>query len=129
MCRGIAAGIAGIWIKNNGIYRKISLIELWDIVLLQNLHWGGTKLGYSSYLQAIVYSLNLFEPDVINCVPCLNKGQEIHGEVERVAMLQANHYVDRTLVEIYGKCGFLVKAKKFFSSFHARCAVKCEVGS
>ncbi|KAI5081006.1 hypothetical protein GOP47_0004189 [Adiantum capillus-veneris] len=38
------------------IYRKISLIELWDIVLLENLHWGGTKLACFSYLQGTVCS-------------------------------------------------------------------------
>ncbi|KAH7277277.1 hypothetical protein KP509_39G043600 [Ceratopteris richardii] len=44
---------------------------------------------------------------------------EIHGEIERRGLLEADIVLRTTLVSIYAKCGSLVRAQEVFDKFHA----------
>ncbi|KAI5080205.1 hypothetical protein GOP47_0005684 [Adiantum capillus-veneris] len=117
------------------MYTKCSFLEtaqhvFYDLHTHDTVSWNTLISGYAEHglgdeaLKCFgQMQLEGNSPDAITCVCCLkvcgkmvaiNKGQEIHAEVERLALLQANHYVGSTLVDMYGKCGLLAKAKEVF---------------
>ena len=49
-----------------------------------------------------------------------DKGEEIHAKIERKDLISRNPYIRSSLVAMYAKCGFLVKARKVFDHLLVR---------
>lgn len=52
-----------------------------------------------------------------------DKGQETHVELERLGLLDSNPFVASALVDMYAKCGSLMKARQVFDGLSSRNAV------
>lgn len=53
-------------------------------------------------------------------IGALEKGEEIHAEVRRQGLLRKDIVLGTALVDMYAKCGLLLKAEQVFNEFPAR---------
>ncbi|KAI5058862.1 hypothetical protein GOP47_0027032 [Adiantum capillus-veneris] len=105
-----------------------------DVVLWTALIAGYSENGYSEY------ALDCFEhmqsegvsPNVATYMCVLkacggigagDKGQTIHAEINRQGLLETNVLVGGALLDMYAKCGLLIKAQDVFDSLQVRDAV------
>lgn len=62
-----------------------------------------------------IYSLK-----VCTNLEALEKGQELHGELERLGLVTGHFSIGSTLVDMYAKCGSLAKAQEVFNNIPVR---------
>ncbi|KAI5072916.1 hypothetical protein GOP47_0013022 [Adiantum capillus-veneris] len=117
------------------MYCKFGLLsiaqELFDILPVQDhFSWNTLIAGYAEHgtgeealdcfermqSQGVSADAVTFLCGLKACggVRALSKGSKMHAEIERRGLLIENHPIGSTLVDMYGKCGAIVKAQEVF---------------
>lgn len=58
-------------------------------------------------------------------IGAIEKGVEIHAEIERQGLIEKDAVIGTTLVDMYGKCGLLAKAQQVFDQLRVWDVVSC----
>lgn len=123
------------------MYAKCGLLEnarqLFDMLPVRNLvTWNALITGYAQnehgeeavdcyekmkvqeiFPDAVTYACVL---KACGTIGARDKGQEIHGDIEKIGFLRSDQIVSNALIDMYGKCGLLVKAFQLFNDLHFR---------
>ncbi|KAI5073958.1 hypothetical protein GOP47_0011971 [Adiantum capillus-veneris] len=123
------------------MYAKCGLLTeaqaLFDKLPAQDIAtWNALITGYSKCgqgTQALYYFERMkskgFSPNVVTFMCALkacgsigdaNKGTELHMEIERKRLLEGDLFLGSTLVDMYTKCGLLVRAQEVFDKLPIR---------
>lgn len=101
----------------------------WTTLIVGYANHGCSEKALASYEQMLAEGIPADHVAMMSSlkacgkVGAMDKGAEIHGEVERRGLLENDFVIGNTLVDMYVRCGALSKAQEVFDKLRIRSVV------